>query len=977
MKLFNKVKLLAFTAAAVCYQSSLAQTQDFEVEGWVSSEFHPMSSDWYTNPWPESLIPRTLDNMGQIQLTQMGATPGTTIDVDPNFHYQTMVGLGASLEHTTVYAIRKNKTEEQQREVLRSLIDPNSGIGMNFFRVSIGTSDFADGTRATPAPGNAKGWYSYQDTPTSEFSIERDRSLGIIDTVRMAVDVGIESGNELKILASAWSPPRWMREGNNMVGGGPLKADMLDDYAAYLRKFVEAYGAEGIPIYALTMQNERQFEPGSYPGMIITWQMERDLLIEVYENFHNIGGDYGPELDVKLWTLDHNFNYWEQAKDQMDSFKALGKDHYVDATAFHHYGGDSADMGKMHDAHPDKDVVFTEGTLWGLSADGNRRSYEALIRHLRHWATGYLSWVTMTTQTLDEANQGPYNGLGAFDPTLLVKYDGNNPDWYRTPEYWLMGQFSKFVKAGAVRIESNYGSLQSVTNVAFLNPDGYIVLIVANSTFAEQEFDVVTEGNQIAASVPARSIATFRWKAGLGQSPHPWAPKPEKPQDPFSGNPKLVPGVIQAEDYDLGGQNVAYSDNSFGNNGGAYREESVDIQENATGFHIGWLEADEWLEYSVDVSRSGAFDVVVRSASDNAGGRFYFEVDGERVSPDISTSATGGWDTFVSSIASGLQLTAGKQVLRLVIVDGEFNIDRLEIVDEGSVDPDPDPSAPCADSAVSIPGVVLQAEAFCASHGIQIESTTDESGGNNIGWIDSGDWSDYGITVATSGSYALTVRIASEAGGGHINFVIDGAILAGVDVPNTGGWQNWQSVTVPLDLQAGTQTLRLAYTSGGLNVNWISITEETGIVDPDPDPSSDLQAGTYVIMNSASGKALDVAGVSTSNGANVQQWESNGDQNQQWIAQPLGDAIFELVSLNSGACLDADAGSDNAHQWQCAGNDNQKWMIEAQTNGTYTIKTFAGGEWLEVSAGSASNGANVQTRSGSIQANNSWIFSEM
>lgn len=76
----------------------------------------------------------------------------------------------------------------------------------------------------------------------------------------MAVEVGVETNNELKILASPWSPPRWMREGDNMVGGGPLKADMLDDYAAYLRKFVEAYQAQGIPIYALSMQNERQFE---------------------------------------------------------------------------------------------------------------------------------------------------------------------------------------------------------------------------------------------------------------------------------------------------------------------------------------------------------------------------------------------------------------------------------------------------------------------------------------------------------------------------------------------------------------------------------------------------------------------------------------------------------------------------------------------------------------------------------------------
>jgi glucosylceramidase len=514
--------LLVVAGVILITQEVCAQSGDYLAESWVSTEFHPMSSQWYTDPWPESEIPRTLDQQAPLTITQVGDTDGTVIKVDPSVQYQTMIGLGTSLEHTTVYAIRKNKTAAQQRELLRALIDPVTGAGMNLFRVTIGTSDFADGTRAAPSPIHDKGWYTYQDTPQSAFSIERDRSLGIIDTVRMAVEVGKETNNELKIVASPWSPPAWMRQSNSMVQGGSLLPDILDDYAVYLRKFVEAYQAEGIPIYAITMQNERQFEPPAYPGMIISWKMERDLLIEVYENFHNIGATYGPELDVKLWTLDHNFDYWQQANEQLASFKSLGKAHYVDATAFHHYAGSSDQMAQLHNAHPDKNVVFTEGAVWGLSADDNNRSYQALLRHLRNWATGYISWVTMTTQTLNEANQGPYNALGAIAPTLLVKNSGDNPDWYRTPEYWLMSQFSKFIQPGAVRIASDYGSLETVTTVAFLNPDGYIVTIVANSTQSQQPFDILTEGHQISASIPARSIATYRWKAGLGHSPYLW-----------------------------------------------------------------------------------------------------------------------------------------------------------------------------------------------------------------------------------------------------------------------------------------------------------------------------------------------------------------------------------------------------------------------------------------------------------------------
>lgn len=482
------------------------------VNAWISSEFMPMDDRWYTDPWPESEIPLRLTEQPSLYWQPKGTAKGLTlIELEPEKPRQTIIGLGASLEHTTVYAIRKNKTPEQQREILKALIDPKQGIGMNLFRIEIGTSDFADGTRATPKPLYEKGWFSLQDSPEQPFSIERPKSLGIVETIQMALEVGEQSNNPIKLVASPWSPPDWMREGENMVRGGPLKADMLDRYAQYLRNFVEAYQAEGIPIYALTLQNERQFEPEAYPGMIISWQMERDLLIKVYENFHNISGHFGPELNVKLWTLDHNFDYWQQAKEQMDSFKAQGKAHYVDGTAFHHYGGDTAQMGQMHDAHPDKDVIFTEGAVWGLNADDNRRGFETVIRHFRNWSTAYTGWVTMITQQVDEANQGPYNKVGVLSPTLLVHRSGNTSGWYKTPEYWLMGQFSKFIRPGARRIESNYGSLETITNVAFSNPDGSYVTIVANSTHKAQSF-VLTLGNrEFTAQVPAKSIATYRW----------------------------------------------------------------------------------------------------------------------------------------------------------------------------------------------------------------------------------------------------------------------------------------------------------------------------------------------------------------------------------------------------------------------------------------------------------------------------------
>lgn len=481
------------------------------VVGTVSTAFHPSDAQWFTDPWEMNAIPHRWSPVEPTPRSE--DTAGPVIRVDPAVRYQQMLGIGTSLEHTTVYALQKNTDAEQQKAILRALIDPDEGLGLTVFRLTIGTSDFSDGTRARPQPTHPKGWYTLQDTPDAPFSIERDRSLGLIDAARLALEVAEETGTAIRFFASPWSPPPWMREGGAMVQGGPLKADMLDDYAAYLRAFVEAYHAEGIPIYAITLQNERQYAPPDYPGMVISWEMERDLLLAVYENFHNIGGDYGDVLDVKLWTLDHNFDLWEQARDQISALKAAGKADYLDATAFHHYVGEPEAMSNLHEAHPDKAIVFTEGSLWGVRTDGSQHTYQSLIRYLRNWAIGYTAWVTMTTQTLDEANQGPYNHIGALGPTLLIKNDGDNPDWYQTADYWLLGQFAKHIRPGAVRIASDYGTLDTVTTVAFENPDGEIVLIVANATDAPQPFSVDAGSVSFATTLTPASIATYRWPA--------------------------------------------------------------------------------------------------------------------------------------------------------------------------------------------------------------------------------------------------------------------------------------------------------------------------------------------------------------------------------------------------------------------------------------------------------------------------------
>jgi len=502
-------RLLLFIAVAGLSVSCGNTSTHSAPQAVVSTEWHPNDKQWYSEPWPEEAVPHRLDDLPVQAVSNADAK--NLIVLDPDQQYQRILGIGASLEHSTVYAIRKNKSPAQQKALLSALIDPVNGIGLNLFRISIGTSDFSDGTHAQTPPDNTKGWYSFQDTADSAFSIQRNIELGIVNTLQMALEVGKETHNPVKLVASPWSPPRWMREHNNMVQGGTLKAEYYEAYAQYLREFVEAYAAEGIPIHAITLQNERQFQPPAYPGMVLSWQQERDLLIAVYHNFHNVNQHHGRELNVKLWTLDHNFDYWQQAVAQLDDFLEKGLYHYIDGTAFHHYAGDSSAMASVHQAHPQKDVIFTEGSVWGVGNANLNRGFQSVIRHFRHWSTAYISWVTMLPQQVDEANQGPYNKLGVVGPTMLIQEKGNSAGWYKTPEYWLTGQFSKFIRRGAVRIASSPETINHMENVAFQNPDGSVVSVITNPNDSIQAVSFSLHDKLWQIDVPANSIATVIW----------------------------------------------------------------------------------------------------------------------------------------------------------------------------------------------------------------------------------------------------------------------------------------------------------------------------------------------------------------------------------------------------------------------------------------------------------------------------------
>ncbi len=488
-----------------CSQKKSLETDKSEIRVWWSSELLPGSEKWYTDPPAPEEIPHKLDRQENISWNDFrDGEDLTTIVVQPENTYQSILGIGMALEGTTLYAMRKNKTEEQLKEVIRAFIDPVAGIGLNLFRLPIGSCDFSDGRSVSDHP---KGFYSYQDTPESEFSIQRDIELGKIDMIRRVQEVAasMNPARSLKFFATCWSPPPWMKTSEALIGG-TLKPGYENRLARYFRQFVEAYEAEGIPIYALTMQNEPNFVPPAYPGMLLSPAQEKQIVEATYREFHE-NAEGKREIDTRLWINDHNFEDWENADTILAELAAEGKGHYVDAVAFHNYiAGDSVShMSKLKSMYPETDMQLTEHSEWGTSGMFNIQQY------FRHQSRSYMYWVAMTTRQLDEHNQSPYNNLKSLSPTLLIEKSSQGPEYYATPEYYLLGQFSRFIEAGALRVECDAGSEGGVTAVGFRNPDETLVVVLVNQTAIRQSFQIRCRDRAFVHALPPKTVGTYVW----------------------------------------------------------------------------------------------------------------------------------------------------------------------------------------------------------------------------------------------------------------------------------------------------------------------------------------------------------------------------------------------------------------------------------------------------------------------------------
>ncbi|PYO64226.1 MAG: glycosyl hydrolase [Gemmatimonadetes bacterium] len=447
----------------------------------------PAAQVWLTTGSGSKLLSRETDVH-----FDSGAPPATLlrIVVDEGTAYQEIVGFGAAITDASAWLIQNRLTAAQREALLQELFGPSPGIGLSFTRLTMGASDFS------------LHQYSYDDLPAGQtdstlahFSIDSNRAY-LLPIVQRALAIN----PRLKIMATPWSPPGWMKTTGSLIQG-TLRPEAYGPLAEYFRRYIEAYRAEGVPIYAVTVQNEPHYEPPNYPGM----------RLEPPARARFVGQYLGPlfarrGIGTIILDWDHN---WDEYQSPLQVLADSVAPRYIAGVAWHCYGGDVAAQSLVHDAHPEKNAYFTEcsGGEWAPTFADNLKWFvrTLIIEATRGWAKGVLLW----NLALDE-NHGPHTG-GCGDCRGVVTITSASGAVTRNVEYYALAHASRFVRPGARRVASTSG-VAGLESVAFRNADdGSKALIVVNTDVQDRTFAVRWASQSFRYTLPAGAVVTFVW----------------------------------------------------------------------------------------------------------------------------------------------------------------------------------------------------------------------------------------------------------------------------------------------------------------------------------------------------------------------------------------------------------------------------------------------------------------------------------
>ena len=491
--------------------AAAAMTIAFALAAAPAAASAPSARVWVTTP--DGAL--KMSDQGSVRF-ERGGSDALTISVDPSRRYQSMDGFGASITDSSAHVLSR-LSERTRDATMRSLFSPRDGNGLSFLRQPMGASDFVAGDH-----------YTYDDMPPGRtdyrmrhFSIDHDRAE-ILPLLRQALALN----PRIKVMGTPWSAPAWMKTNGSLIGGRLIDDPRIyEAYARYFVEFVRAYERAGVPVYAVTVQNEPQNRrPSGYPGMDLPAAQHAKLVEAIGQAFR------AARIDTKIIGYDHN---WSLHPDDAASTPP-GEDpeaeyptkllssragRWLAGTAFHCYSGDPSRQTELHRRFPDKGIWFTECSGSHGPDDPPAQFFSDTLkwhaRNLvlgvtRNWGKTVVNW----NLALDPSG-GPHNG--GCDTCTGVVTVGPGDTVTENAEYYTLGHLARFVRPGAVRIAStSFGTTGwngQIMDAAFRNRDGSTALVVHNENDEPRGFAVAQGGRSFEYTLPGGALATFTWPA--------------------------------------------------------------------------------------------------------------------------------------------------------------------------------------------------------------------------------------------------------------------------------------------------------------------------------------------------------------------------------------------------------------------------------------------------------------------------------
>ncbi len=423
----------------------------------------------------------------QKQLLQKKSIDTTTrILIDPKQQFQTIDGFGFTLTGGSALLIQQMQPAKRKALLQELFGKTANAISISYLRISVGASDLSESV------------FSYHDLPNGEtdtllhqFNLSRD-TIHLIPLLKQILAIN----PTIKLMATPWSPPTWMKTNHNSMGGS-LIPQYYRSYARYLVKYIQAMKAKGIAIDALTIQNEPE-HGGNNPSMLMT-ASEQAIFIKAH--LGPLFKQHAVKTKIVIW--DHNCDHPEFPIHVLNDADA---NQYIDGSAFHLYAGDIAALSTVKNAHPSKNIYFTE--QW----TGSKGSFDGDLKwHVKNVLLGALqnhSKIVLEWNLANDGSFGPHTPGGCTECKGALTIDGATVT--RNVAYYIIAHAAKFVPPGSVRVQSN--RTRNIESVAFLTPKGDTILILLNNGTVMDRLNIGHRNQWFDLALKAGDVATIVFK---------------------------------------------------------------------------------------------------------------------------------------------------------------------------------------------------------------------------------------------------------------------------------------------------------------------------------------------------------------------------------------------------------------------------------------------------------------------------------